>query len=357
MPEFDGQLKPIVDFVGRLLLDDNKQELLSLWRVAEVSLNYGSEDRMGYSDVYLRVGLRASFFRAVRAPKRRESLEAELMELAGPVVNAYDELYLRGVHIYPIPEHDDSWRGELEQPVRVGEQEEDELWRSGLLRLFVSHRSSDKVRLAKLKAKLAGYGIDCFLAHEDIQETKTWRDMVKQGLQSCHAMVTVGTSGFKESFWCNQEIGWALARGVLVLPLLAGEAPEGFHADIQGPTVDLANPDEAALKVVKAILRETSLRPLVFGAFVELINEAWSWESLRDVGYCLEKLDNCPADKLKQIESAFERHPKSKDLYSKAIPTWLREQAKKNGLAGPVPAKPVPVPAADHYDPFADDQA
>lgn len=356
MAEFDGDLKPIVDFVGRTLMDDGKEELLAIWRVADCTLNYGSEDRMGYSDVYIRVGLKAVHFLPIRGQKRRESLEAELLEIAGPVVNAYDDLYLRGVHIYPIAEHDDSWRGGVESPVRIDSDEEDELWKTGLLRLFVSHRSGDKVRLAKLKAKLREYGVDCFLAHEDIQETKAWRDMIKQGLQSCHAMVTVGSPGFKESIWCNQEIGWAMCRGVLVLPLLAGEPPEGFHSDIQGPTIDSTNPDESALKVVRSLLKDVRLRPLVFEAFVELINEASSWESLRDVGYHLEKLDNCPSEKLTKIKSAFEKHPKRERLYSRAIPNWLSAQEQRDS-SGKKPGRGVgeqPMNVAE-YDPFADD--
>ncbi|MBX3110240.1 MAG: toll/interleukin-1 receptor domain-containing protein [Fimbriimonadaceae bacterium] len=356
MAKFSGDLKPVIDFVGRTLHDDNKDELLALWRVADCSLDYGSEDRMGYWEVYIRVGLKAQHFRPIRAQKKREALEAELLEIAGPVVNAYDDLYLRGVHIYPIAENDDSWRGGVELPVRIDSDDEDELWKRGLLRLFVSHRSSDRVRLSKLKVKLREYGIDCFLAHEDIQETKAWRDMIKQGLQSCHAMVTVGSNGFKESIWCNQEIGWALCRGILVLPLLAGEPPEGFHSDIQGPTVDLANPDDAALKVVKAMLKESRLRPLVFEAFVELINEASSWESLRDVGYCLERLDNCPADKLKKLKAAFEKHPKSEGLYSRAIPNWLLAQEQKLGSSKKASGvSDTATQAIDEYDPFADD--
>jgi hypothetical protein len=354
MAEYDGDLKPIIDFIGVTLVDENLGELLNLWRIADISLNYDSNDGFGYSDAYLRIGLKAKHYRPIRAKKKKEELESQLMELAGPPINAYDDLYLKGVHIYAIPEHDDSWRGGVELPVKIDIEEEDEIWKSGLLRLFVSHRSTDKVRLAKLKAKLREYGVDCFLAHEDIQETKAWRDMIKQGLQSCHAMVTVGSAGFKESIWCNQEIGWAMCRGILVLPLLAGESPDGFHSDIQGPTVELANPDESALKVVKAILKETRLRPLVFEAFVALINEASSWESLRDVGYCLERLDNCPAETFKKIKSAFESHPKREGLYSRAIPNWLADQERKLGLNKKPKATLASPVAGDEYDPFAD---
>lgn len=353
MADFEGNLKPIVDFVGVSLKDENRHELLELWKVAECSLNYGS-DRNGYSEVYLRVGLKTRDYRPIRAKKKKEEIEAMLFEIAGPAINAYDDLYLQGVHIYPIPEDDDSWRGGTERPVIIDESDESEIWKTALFRLFVSHRSSDKKSLAKVKAKLHGFGIDCFLAHEDIQDTKTWREMIKQGLQSCHAMVTVGTDQFKNSVWCNQEIGWALARGILVLPLLAGESPEGFHSDIQGPTIDLANPDEAALKIAKALCKDPRTRSLVFLGFVQLMDESYSWESLRDVGYQLEKLDKCPADALKKIEDKFMKHPKREGLYSPAIPNWISRQKSKLGIDKSETAESKRSPE-DDYDPFADE--
>jgi hypothetical protein len=310
---------------------------------------------MGYSEVYLRVGLKAEHFRKIRLKKEREAVELELAEIAGPVVNAYEDLYLQGLHIYPIAELDDSWRGGVEQTVQVDSDVVDEMWKLGRLRLFISHRADDRTRLSKLKSKLAEYGIDSFLAHEDIQETKAWRDMILQGLQSCHAMITVGTEGFKESVWCNQEIGWGLCRGVLVLPLLCGESPQGFHSEIQGPTVDLKDTDAAALKVTKSILKDPRLKPLIFDAFVELINEASSWENLRDVGNCLAKLDGCPSDKLDLIKKAFNRHPKKEGLYSAAIPKWLNAQDSQLKQKKTSVPEPEVVQTTKEYDPFADE--
>ncbi len=226
----------------------------------------------------------------------------------------------------------------------------------------MSHKSENKVPLSKTKTKLKHYGIDAFLAHEDIKDTKACRDMIKVGLQTCHAMMTVCTPEFESSIWCNQEIGWAMSRGVLVLPVLAGSNPIGFHSDIQGPTINLTDPDEAALKLARALLEDARYRPLVFQSFVELINEASTWESLRSVGTCLKQLSNCPTDVLIKIEDAFNKHPKSVDLYAKDIPNWILAERRAIGQRTPQIAAPAPiatrrpaVPQLDDFDPFEDD--
>lgn len=40
--------------------------------------------------------------------------------------------------------------------------------------------------------------------------------------------------GFKESEWCDQEVGYALGKGVLCIPLSKnGQMPYGFMGKIQ----------------------------------------------------------------------------------------------------------------------------
>lgn len=59
MADFNGDLTPIIDFVGVTFRDAKDQEGLELWRQAEFDYSR-SPDRMGPDDYYLRVGLRAS---------------------------------------------------------------------------------------------------------------------------------------------------------------------------------------------------------------------------------------------------------------------------------------------------------
>jgi hypothetical protein len=95
-------------------------------------------------------------------------------------------------------------------------------------RLFISHISADKLIATRLKDALAAHHIAGFVAHEDIHPTLAWQDEIERGLRTMDAMVAVHTKGFSASFWTQQEIGFALGRGVKVISFKYGEDPTGF---------------------------------------------------------------------------------------------------------------------------------
>jgi hypothetical protein len=95
-------------------------------------------------------------------------------------------------------------------------------------RLFISHISKDKLRATRLKEALVLYRIDGFVAHEDINPTLAWQEEVENALQSMDALVAVHTKGFSLSNWTQQEIGYALGRGVKTISFKMDEDPTGF---------------------------------------------------------------------------------------------------------------------------------
>jgi hypothetical protein len=95
-------------------------------------------------------------------------------------------------------------------------------------RLFISHISADKLIATRLKDALSAHEIAGFVAHEDIHPTLAWQDEIERGLRTMDAMVAVHTKGFSASFWTQQEIGFALGRGVKVISFKYGEDPTGF---------------------------------------------------------------------------------------------------------------------------------
>ena len=95
-------------------------------------------------------------------------------------------------------------------------------------RLFISHISKDRAIATRLKTALAAYSIAGFVAHEDIHPTLAWQDEIERGLQTMHALIAVHTPGFSASIWTQQEIGYALGRGVKVISFKMGEDPTGF---------------------------------------------------------------------------------------------------------------------------------
>lgn len=107
-------------------------------------------------------------------------------------------------------------------------------WEPHHFRLFLSHLSSFKKTTADLQTALRGYGISAFVAHVDIEPTREWEDEIEAGLSSMDALAAILMPGFNESRWTDQEVGFAVGRGVLIIPIIRGLNPYGFIAKYQG---------------------------------------------------------------------------------------------------------------------------
>jgi hypothetical protein len=97
-----------------------------------------------------------------------------------------------------------------------------------LFRLFISHISKDKDKATRLKACLVPHGITGFVAHEDIHPTLQWQGEIERALRTMDAFIAVLTPGFSASVWTQQEIGFAIGRGVKIISFKMGEDPTGF---------------------------------------------------------------------------------------------------------------------------------
>jgi len=118
-----------------------------------------------------------------------------------------------------------------------------------LFRLFLSHISKDKVKATRLKDCLASYGISGFVAHEDIHPTLEWQSEIERALQTMDGFIAIHTPGFSNSFWTQQEIGFAVGRGTKIISFRMGEDPTGFISKQQA----LARRDRTAEDVAKEI--------------------------------------------------------------------------------------------------------
>lgn len=104
------------------------------------------------------------------------------------------------------------------------------------MKAFISYSTKEKQFGAAVKAIFDKIGIESFLAHNDLHVSEEWKTRILSELKSCNIFVPLLSKSFKESDWCNQEIGViANRRGVLVIPIsLDGLTPYGFISQIQG---------------------------------------------------------------------------------------------------------------------------
>lgn len=114
-----------------------------------------------------------------------------------------------------------------------------EFWKQDSFRLFISHLASNKIMANKIKENLDMWGISCFVAHEDIEPTKEWQNEIELALKTCDGLIALIEPHFHNSNWTDQEVGFALGRDLVIIPVNLGHAPYGFIGKIQAiPELD-----------------------------------------------------------------------------------------------------------------------
>lgn len=330
MPTFDGDIQPIIDYIGAALAEGGHDDALRLWREARFEPFDATDDWGNRGGFGIRTFVPNSTYRRLG---NKLQLEEFLARLGEGVADYYDDAFLRTVTIAPSLAADDSWRGGAGRPVELIQSEVDHIWLPGLLRLFISHQSTSAASLTSLRDELLDFGIDGFLAHVKIENTKKWRDQIQQALQSCHAVVAIGTEGFSKSHWCNQEIGWALGRGLLVLPVLAGEEPRGFHADVQGPRADPEKPRAVALSLSKSLTNDPRTSHLLFSGIAQRFRSSTGGQEATDIWNRLSKLTGCGRAAIQEIDDAFHGNAQARTSFkSRDIEDWIDAQRKLLGI-------------------------
>lgn len=142
------------------------------------------------------------------------------------------------------------------------------------LQLVISHRSLYHEQARALAEKLGSYGIEAFLAQDEIAAGSNYRNALIDALKRMDALLVFLTDDFAESAWCNQEVGFAVAREVPILPLkLQSQNPTGIiepHQALSGSLGDAGN-SAAAIRQALSSLPELGdrFRDALITSFLE----------------------------------------------------------------------------------------
>jgi hypothetical protein len=162
------------------------------------------------------------------------------------------------------------------------------------LRVFISHLASHRESATRLKSALEWWGIDAFVAHRDIDPGREWVDVILAALHSCDALVGLLHQGFRESDWCDQEVGVALGRAVPILPVRIEVVPYGFFGRVQAiPWPHDNDEPEAALAraVMDILLRDKKSSARAIDALVAGLEGATSFANANAVSRFLVACD------------------------------------------------------------------
>ncbi|MEI9925036.1 MAG: toll/interleukin-1 receptor domain-containing protein [Bradyrhizobium sp.] len=189
---------------------------------AERQLIAALNEQMGWNDVEL-------FFKRLRIPRPDFGGESHTFTdlTRGYLRDCSDDVLLEIAHQLgldiPSEERNDDF-------IALGDSK---YWLIDHFRVFISHFHTAKLQAGALRNALQRYAISAFVAHDDIETSDEWREEILRSLMSMDAFVAILTPDFNSSKWTDQEVGIAVARDVLQIPINRGENPYGFLSKYQ----------------------------------------------------------------------------------------------------------------------------
>ncbi|KPZ74682.1 hypothetical protein AN394_00399 [Pseudoalteromonas sp. P1-26] len=176
------------------------------------------------------------------------------------------------------------------------------IWEGGYFKLFLSHLSSFKNQTSNLQLALKKYAISGFVAHKNIEPTKEWLNEIEGALRNMDALVAILTPGFEESRWCDQEVGVAIGRDVLVIPIKKGLDPYGFIGKFQGIQAENKTVAQVANAIFEVLVKSPKTKYKILISLSEALSKAQSVEEVREKLSILNSLEGIPTDILEKLK-------------------------------------------------------
>ena len=183
----------------------------------------------------------------------------------------------------------------------------DEPWEDARFRLFLTHVAPQKQVAHSLKSCLRYYGVDAFVAHDDIQPGKEWQIVIESALHSCDALAGLLHEGFRGSDWCDQEVGIALGRGIAAVPIQFDLLPYGFFGSVQAVNnAAIQQPATLAKNLVQVLLKDKRTSEKLTEAIVDELARAATFDQANKLSKVLAEeaplLSKRHAEQLRKAE-------------------------------------------------------
>ena len=233
--------------------------------------------------------------------RQRDKLQKQICSDLNDLHNVQNEYF---AEVFLEMKHDSDghdWRKEsglIRIGHRVAPEATKRIWSESGYRVFLSHKAEEKKLAAELKARMRPFGVSAFVAHQDVHPTKKWQDEIENALASMNAFVAVMTEKFHQSNWTDQEVGYALCRGVPIIALRMGTDPYGFIGKFQALTCSAARAPKAILKI---LIKENRM----IDAFIDAVGECETFDSGNELAELLPAIDMLNDDQVDRLIAAF----------------------------------------------------
>ncbi|MBL3518907.1 toll/interleukin-1 receptor domain-containing protein [Arcobacter lanthieri] len=161
--------------------------------------------------------------------------------------------------------------------------------------------TNSKKQATNLRSVLKSYGISGFVAHVDIEPSKEWQSEIEIALHTMDAIVVILMEGFKESNWCDQEVGFAVGKDTLIIPIKKDLDPYGFIAKYQAINGNNKNVGEVAQEVFTAIIKHSKSKNKMLSILTNLVGKSTNVSDAIKRINILINISNIPEELLVQM--------------------------------------------------------
>lgn len=305
MSSFEGQASGLVATVAGLFQHTGADREYRLLKGARATLLHTAHDNWdGGVELYtLVLDVPLEMFAAIE--DRQDEIETAILHRLKKLLRIESANAITEVVITPALTADS--RPKFDSPSADEAAETDSppsLWPAGYFRLFLSHVSTVKDKTYLLREALKAYSISGFVAHADIEPGKEWQSEIESALRTMDALVAIITPDFVDSRWCDQEVGIAIGRDKLVVPVRAGADPHGFMGKFQGLQAKGSQATVVAEQISDILARHERSYARLAEVLVARLEKSRSWDGARGTTKLLEKLTKIPPGLLPRLASA-----------------------------------------------------
>jgi hypothetical protein len=258
------------------------------------------------------------------APMRQALLE-DLKLLTQSVENEF----FRELHLEEIDEAD--FGCQLAQPITARPPTNPDtvtFWKSGMARLFISHKDRYKAKANSLALALESFGISSFVAHDTIKPMSEWRKEIMKGLETMEVMLVFLTDDFEDSTFTNQEVGYALGANKPILSLkLEKRDPPGFISHEQALRGDLNDPAASARALYPLIAKALGRKSRLDDSLIKAFTSATNFNETRDRFEILREL--VPSLELYQVNNIIAAFEENDQLHNAVYLTSNYERLRR----------------------------
>lgn len=176
-------------------------------------------------------------------------------------------------------------------------------WPDDLVRVFLSHSAVHKQFAGEVAQHLREVGVYGFVAHDTMTVSLPWQDQIEDALRTAEVLVALIHPEFNDSAWCQQEIGWALGRGIPVFCIRIGRDPQGFAGRTQWPSAYDQKPDEVARTINGWLNSQPSLSDRITGGLIKALAQAGSYFEGEAAAKGLDAVGTLTSDQWEAVDS------------------------------------------------------